>query len=89
MVDEVWIRDEIQSPCVKICAIHPLERICTGCYRTIEEIGSWSSMTDIDRKSIIRELPKRKLKLKKRRGGRSARLDLIKENPNLKINLKI
>ena len=89
MVDEVWIRDEIQSPCVKICVIHPLERICTGCYRTIEEIASWSSITDIDRKSIMLELPERKLKLKKRRGGRSARLDLIKENPNLKLNLKI
>ena len=89
MVDEVWIRDEIQSPCVKICTIHPLERICTGCYRTIEEIGSWGSITYIDRKSIILELPKRKLQLKKRRGGRSARLDLIKENPNLKLDLKI
>ena len=89
MVDEVWIRDEIQSPCVKICTIHPLERICTGCYRTIEEIGSWGAITDIDRKSIILELPKRKLQLTKRRGGRSARLDLIKENPNLKLDLKI
>ena len=88
MVDDVWIRDEIQSPCVKICAIHPLERICTGCYRTIEEIVSWSSITDMDRKSIILELPKRKLKLKKRRGGRSARLELIKGNPNLKLDLK-
>ncbi len=87
MVDDVWIRDEIQSPCVKICAIHPLERICTGCYRTIEEIVSWSSITDMDRKSIILELPKRKLKLKKRRGGRSARLELIKGNPNLNLDL--
>tara|TARA_Y100000746_G_C15229781_1_gene336890 strand:+ start:92 stop:361 length:270 start_codon:yes stop_codon:yes gene_type:complete len=88
MVDDVWTRDEIQSPCVKICLIHPLERICTGCYRTIEEIVSWSSITDMDRKSIILELPKRKLKLKKRRGGRSARLELIKGNPNLKLDLK-
>lgn len=87
MVDDVWIRDEIQSPCVKICAIHPLERICTGCYRTIEEIVSWSSITDMDRKSIILELPKRKLKLKKRRGGRSVRLELIKGNPNLNLDL--
>lgn len=89
MVDEVWKRDEIQSPCIKICVIHPLERICTGCYRSIEEIGSWSSITDIDRKSIMLELPKRKLKLKKRRGGRSARLDLIEENPDVKLDLKI
>ena len=89
MVDDVWTRDEIQSPCVKICLIHPLERICTGCYRTIEEIVSWSSITDMDRKSIILELPKRKLKLKKRRGGRSARLELIKGNPNLKLDLKL
>jgi uncharacterized protein len=40
MSDEIWMRAEIESPCVKVCVIHPEARICAGCYRTIEEIGA-------------------------------------------------
>ena len=36
--DEIWRRDEVDSPCIKICTIHPVERLCIGCHRTIEEI---------------------------------------------------
>lgn len=74
MSSEVWIRDEIQSPCVKICVIHPAERLCTGCYRTIEEISAWSRLPSEERKKIINELEKRALRLKRRRGGRTARI---------------
>ena len=74
MSSEVWIRNEIESPCVKICVIHPSERICTGCHRTIEEISTWSRLPQIERDKIINELPERASKLKKRRGGRAARI---------------
>jgi len=71
---EVWTRDEIQSPCIKICVIHPSERLCTGCHRTIEEISSWSRLPSDQRNQIINELPKRAFRLKRRRGGRAARV---------------
>ena len=74
MNSEVWARNEIESPCVKICVIHPSERLCTGCYRTIEEISAWSRLPQIEREKIINELPERASKLKKRRGGRAARI---------------
>ena len=74
MSSEVWIRNEIESPCVKICVIHPSERICTGCHRTIEEISTWSRLPQIERDKIINELPERASRLKKRRGGRAARI---------------
>ena len=74
MSSEVWARNEIESPCVKICVIHPSERLCTGCHRTIEEISAWSRLTQIERDKIINELPERASKLKKRRGGRAARI---------------
>ena len=73
MGDEVWTRNEIQSPCIKICVIHPSERLCTGCHRTIEEISAWSRLPSEQREKVINELPKRALRLKKRRGGRAAR----------------
>ena len=74
MNSEVWARNEIESPCVKICVIHPIERLCTGCHRTIEEISAWSRLPQIERDKIINELPERASKLKKRRGGRAARI---------------
>lgn len=74
MSDKVWKRDEIESPCVQICVIHPEERICTGCYRTIDEIAGWSKISAQDRAAIMADLPDRAPRLAKRRGGRAARL---------------
>ena len=74
MKDEVWVRDEIQSPCVKICVIHPAARICTGCLRTLDEIAGWSRMTNDERRAIMAALPARETQIKTRRGGRAARM---------------
>jgi uncharacterized protein len=73
--DEVWMRDEVQSPCVKLCVVHPEERICVGCFRTIDEIATWSRLTPSERATIIADLPERAPKLRQRRGGRMGRLD--------------
>ncbi|MBR9767224.1 MAG: DUF1289 domain-containing protein [Paracoccaceae bacterium] len=70
----LWKRDEIESPCVQICVVHPETRICTGCYRTIDEITDWSRMTPEARRNIMDDLPARADQLKVRRGGRAARL---------------
>ena len=74
MKDDVWSRNEIQSPCVKLCVVHPQERICVGCLRSIDEITSWSRMTDETRAAIMEELPSRAPRIAKRRGGRMARI---------------
>ncbi|MBV1895824.1 MAG: DUF1289 domain-containing protein [Rhodobacteraceae bacterium] len=70
----VWTRDEIESPCIQICAVHPTERICTGCYRSIDEISRWSRMNPQERALVMDELPARASRLTKRRGGRAAGL---------------
>lgn len=74
MKDQIWKRNEVQSPCIQICVVHPEERICTGCYRTIDEITQWSKMSSEDRTRIMDELPERAPRLTKRRGGRAARM---------------
>jgi len=74
MNDEIWKRAEVDSPCIKICVIHPESRLCTGCLRTIDEIGAWSRMTPEARRSVMDALPTRAGELTKRRGGRAARL---------------
>ncbi|MCB6176950.1 DUF1289 domain-containing protein [Rhodobacter sp. Har01] len=75
MKDDVWARDEIQSPCVKLCVVHPEARLCVGCYRTIEEISVWSRLSHEARAALMAELPGRADRLQKRRGGRNGRLD--------------
>ena len=72
--EPVWTRDEIQSPCVRICVVHPEARLCTGCLRTMDEIRDWSRMSTEARAAIMAELPSRAPQLRKRRGGRAARL---------------
>lgn len=72
--DEVWRRDEVESPCVKLCVVHPEARLCVGCLRSIEEITAWSRMSAADRRAIIADLPARAPRIAQRRGGRAARL---------------
>ena len=73
--DEVWKRQEVQTPCIKLCVVHPEERICVGCFRTIDEIGTWSRLTPAEREAIMADLPERAPRLRQRRGGRMGRLD--------------
>jgi predicted Fe-S protein YdhL (DUF1289 family) len=74
MTDEIWRRDEVQSPCIKICVIHQEARLCTGCLRSIDEITVWSRLSPEARRAIMDELPSRQGELTKRRGGRAVRL---------------
>ena len=53
MSDEVWRRERIESPCVKICVIHPGAGLCVGCYRTPDEIARWTAMTPDERREIM------------------------------------
>lgn len=69
----VWQRDEVESPCVKVCVIHPQAGICAGCHRTLAEIAAWSAMSATERRSIMDALPARADLLRQRRGGRAGR----------------
>lgn len=74
MTGTVWKRAEIESPCINICVVHPTERICTGCYRTIDEISGWSRMSPEERQEIMQDLSSRAPRLRQRRGGRGAKM---------------
>ncbi|MEM7642465.1 MAG: DUF1289 domain-containing protein [Pseudomonadota bacterium] len=72
--DRIWARAEIESPCIRVCVVHPDTRLCTGCARSIDEIAQWSRMTPEARAAIMAELPARTAAPAGRRGGRAARL---------------
>lgn len=73
MTDDIWRRDEIDSPCRKVCVVHPQARICIGCFRTLDEIRDWSAMSAAQRAAVMAELPGREGLLATRRGGRAGR----------------
>ena len=74
MSDDIWKRDEIDSPCVSVCVVHPDAGICIGCYRRPGEIARWSVMSPAERNQILGELPGRAPLLRGRRRGRAARI---------------
>lgn len=82
MKDDIWNRDEIESPCVRICVVHPQARVCTGCLRSIDEITRWSKMSPEGRRAVIAALPSRAWLLRQRRGGRAARLKRAASSPD-------
>ncbi|MEE9427542.1 MAG: DUF1289 domain-containing protein [Paracoccaceae bacterium] len=72
-IADTWKRNEIDSPCVNICVIHPEAKICVGCHRTADEISSWSIISQAERDRIRTDLESRAPMLRTRRGGRAKR----------------
>jgi predicted Fe-S protein YdhL (DUF1289 family) len=40
---------EVPSPCISVCQMDPATQLCSGCYRTLEEIAAWSTLDDPQR----------------------------------------
>lgn len=53
MADEI-----VQSPCVNVCVLG-LDKICAGCYRSLEEISAWSDASNSERRQIIHDARQR------------------------------
>jgi len=50
----------VVTPCVKVCIVDGPTGLCLGCYRTLQEIGGWSALTDERRAEIMAELASRR-----------------------------
>jgi predicted Fe-S protein YdhL (DUF1289 family) len=49
----------IQSPCNRVCVMHPSRHICIGCGRSLDEITHWIELTEAERRAIMAQLPER------------------------------
>ena len=51
----------VESPCKSVCVMADFdgERLCFGCFRTVEEIAGWRSMTPENRRRVMADLPYR------------------------------
>ena len=73
---ETWKRNEVDSPCVSVCLVHPDAGICLGCHRTRAEIDGWNDLSPEERARVLDELPGREELLRghrRRRGSRRGR----------------
>ena len=51
----------IASPCINVCKMDAQSGLCTGCFRTIDEITAWSRVDDSRRVSILAAVARRRL----------------------------
>lgn len=49
-----------KSPCVEVCLLDFAREICTGCLRTLDEIGAWSICNDDEKRRILTNVEERK-----------------------------
>ena len=50
----------IASPCINVCKMDALSGLCTGCFRTIDEITLWSRIDDARRQDILAAVSRRR-----------------------------
>jgi len=54
--------EEISSPCVGVCQYNN-DEVCSGCFRTADEISQWTTISDSEREMIMNKLDARIKKL--------------------------
>jgi predicted Fe-S protein YdhL (DUF1289 family) len=52
-------RPNIESPCIKVCAVDGQSGLCLGCGRSLKEIGGWMHLGDEGRRDVMEVLPER------------------------------
>jgi predicted Fe-S protein YdhL (DUF1289 family) len=62
----------IDSPCTKVCTLHPRLNICVGCGRTLAEIERWPALSSQERIGLMTLISER---LERLRATNWAKLD--------------
>lgn len=52
-------RPVVISPCINVCKME--DGLCTGCFRTIDEIALWSSVDDNEKRLILAAVAQRRI----------------------------
>jgi predicted Fe-S protein YdhL (DUF1289 family) len=53
--------DGVASPCNSVCTMDPRTGWCVGCLRSINEIASWSVMSDDEKRAVWDALARREV----------------------------
>ena len=62
--DQVLASDDpfVPSPCVSVCVVHPIEGVCEGCLRSLDEIGAWGQMQSAQQREVWQQIKLRTAK---------------------------
>jgi predicted Fe-S protein YdhL (DUF1289 family) len=50
----------VPSPCNSVCRMSAATGLCEGCFRTLDEIATWSRLTDDEKRIVWRLLDERR-----------------------------
>lgn len=53
-------RDDVASPCVKVCVMDDATGLCRGCLRTLREIAGWSAMSPREKREVLARVAQRR-----------------------------
>ena len=59
MPDPKFAVENIESPCVNVCALDVTRTYCVGCFRTRDEIARWRDAPDEEKRRIKEAATKR------------------------------
>jgi uncharacterized protein len=54
------------SPCLGICLMDPMTRMCRGCLRTVDEIAAWYDAEPAEKRLILGRLAERRAAIAER-----------------------
>lgn len=50
----------LPSPCINVCQMDKTTGLCSGCFRTLDEIARWASTDDSQRAEILAAVDRRR-----------------------------
>lgn len=59
MTNNSFKLDIIESPCVGQCSLND-DKICEGCYRSLDEIGQWTLVDGATRRQFMQNIEQRR-----------------------------
>ncbi|HTS90839.1 MAG TPA: DUF1289 domain-containing protein [Stellaceae bacterium] len=51
------------SPCASVCALDPATGLCRGCFRTIDEIARWTTLSAEEKRRVLAAVEERRARL--------------------------
>ena len=61
----------VPSPCLSVCRMEAGSALCAGCFRTLDEIAAWGSLSDPARRAVWRHIEQRARAAGKQRSAES------------------
>jgi len=53
--------DFVPSPCDNVCDFDSSSSMCTGCWRTLDEITEWAMMSGVEKRAVLEAADRRRL----------------------------